>query len=253
MQRRNLTLIHGFMGDPSDWDEVREELSADYEICTPLIRPAEDWDASIEQLIADLPKRSVIVGYSMGARLALSIAIEHPERCDALVFVSGNPGLETEEQRKQRFAHDGKIAERIESEPREQFLDYWYTARVFESLTDEVRADEIRRKSTRASDDWASILKANTVAKQPNYWSRADELSMPTLAIAGISDHKYVDIMVRLGREVNSNQLETRIVPDCGHIVHREQPRVFLKLLRDFLDATASENQNSGNAQRQLF
>lgn len=225
-----LTFVHGFMGAPSDWDLVRRELS-DYDVCTPLIRPADSWQASVEQLIDDLPDRSVIVGYSMGARLSLAAVLERPEICEGLVFVSGNPGLEDEHQRKKRYQRDQKIAQRIETESREEFLQYWYTASVFETLTDEVRAEEIRRKLARNGDDWASILRTNSVAKQPNYWPRLSELSMPTLAIAGISDTKYTEVMARM----KSAGIDTRIVSDCGHIVHHEQPLVFLELVRDFL------------------
>lgn len=225
-----LTFVHGFMGDPSDWDLIRRELS-DYDICTPLIRPAENWAASVEQLIADIPDRSIIVGYSMGARLSLAAVLQRPEICAGFVFVSGNPGLEDEDQRDKRYKHDCKIAARIESESREEFLNYWYTASVFESLTDKVRADEIQRKLARNGDDWAATLRTNSVAKQPNYWPRLNELTMPTLAIAGVSDRKYTDVMVRM----NSAGIDTRIVPSCGHIVHHEQPHVFVKLVRDFL------------------
>ena len=231
-----ITLLHGFMGDPSDWDYVCSEL-AEYECVTPLIRPASDWQTGVEQLIDELPERSVIVGYSMGARLSLAIALDRPDLCEALVFVSGNPGLEDEVARERRNAHDGKIADRIASEPRREFLEYWYTASVFESLTPEVRQDEIERKSQRDADDWSEILRTYTVSKQPNYWPRLGELSMPCIAIAGMQDRKYKHIIERMsGVETShSSNIETRIVDNCGHIVHHEQPQLFLKLLKRVL------------------
>lgn len=232
MTRPIITLLHGFMGDPSDWDLVRNEL-ADYEIVTPLIKPAADWDSGVRQLIGELPKRSILVGYSMGARLTLAIALARPDVCEGLMFVSGNPGLEDETTRQRRYESDCKIATRIDAEPREEFLHSWYTqSTVFKSLTDDVRADEIKRKSARVADRWSEILRTYSVARQPNFWSRLDELTMPVMAIAGQLDRKYAKIIARMGAEPN---IESRIVPACGHIVHREQPHVFLHLLRDYL------------------
>lgn len=234
MERPKLTFVHGFMGDPTDWDFMVTELG-DYEICTPHIKPAENWEASVQQLIDELPDRSVLVGYSMGARLSLAVALKQPEKCAGLVFVSGNPGLEDESTREKRYAGDCRIAELIDKEPRRQFLQHWYTqSTVFKSLEERVRNDEIDRKAARAGDDWGAILRTNSVSKQPNYWSRLSELDMPTTAIAGLLDRKYANIIARMGIEPNIN---TRIVPHCGHIVHREQPHVFLHLIREYLEA----------------
>ena len=51
-----ISFVHGFMGDPSDWDWVSAELSG-YDTVAPLIQPAEDWNAGVEQLIEQLPPR----------------------------------------------------------------------------------------------------------------------------------------------------------------------------------------------------
>lgn len=220
------------MGDPSDWDLIREELP-DYEIVTPLIKPAANWDAGVKQLIAELPERSILVGYSMGARLSMAMALTAPKMCQGLIFVSGNPGLEDQEAQDKRYAGDCRIAERIESEPRRDFLHHWYTeSTVFKSLTDRVRADEIERKAARTGDDWSAILRTYSVAKQPDFWPLLGNLRVPSMAIAGMLDRKYTNIVLRMGVE---SDFQTRIVANCGHIVHREQPYVFLQLLKEYL------------------
>ena len=167
----------------------------------------------------------------MGARLSLAVALHKPEICEQLVFVSGNPGLEDNVARERRYAHDCQIADRIATEPRREFLEYWYTAPVFESMSAEVRQDEIERKSQRDSDDWSVILRTHSVAKQPNYWPRLNELSMPCIAIAGMQDRKYKHIIERM----KAVGIETRLVDNCGHIVHRERPHTFLALLQQAL------------------
>lgn len=231
-------MLHGFMGDPSDWDLVRSELP-EYEIVTPTITPAPDWDAGVGQLAADLPDRSLFVGYSMGARLCLAIALSRPEICAGLVFVSGNPGIEDESARDTRYAGDCKIADRIDAQPRRDFLHSWYTeSTVFRSLSPDVRDDEIERKSMASSNDWSDILRTYSIGRQPDFWSRLSELQVPVMAIAGMLDRKYANIILRMG---TLPTISARIVPACGHIVHREQPHVFLRLLQEFIESHFSD------------
>lgn len=232
MTKHLLALVHGFMGDPSDWDLVRRELPA-YEIATPLIRPASDWDAGVEQLATEVPAGSTLVGYSMGARLALALVMARPDAYAGLVFCSGNPGIEEDQQRATRYANDCQIANQIEREDRREFLLRWYTeSSVFRSLSAAVREDEIARKAVRTGDDWSAILRTYSVARQPNFWPRLSELRIPVLAVAGVLDRKYARMVARMGTLPN---IDARIVSACGHIVHREQPYVFLQLLREFL------------------
>ena len=219
------------MGAPSDWDLLRDGLR-DYELVTPLIQPAENWDAGVAALEAEIPKDSVLVGYSMGARLALALAVAKPRRYRGLIFCSGNPGIEDEQQRQQRYASDCRMADRVDKDDRAEFLEYWYTSAVFRTLTPAIREQEIQRKLTRGGDSWSSILRCYSVAEQPNYWPRLTKLPITCMAIAGEQDKKYVRFVTRMGSLPN---IEARIVPDCGHIVHHEQPRVFLDLVREFL------------------
>jgi len=227
------------MGDPSDWDLIRSEFP-DYQVVAPLIKPADHWQAGIEQLTAELPAQSVFVGYSMGARLALACALAKPETCQGLVFVSGNPGLEDEVARQNRQRADDQIADQIDTQPRKDFLIRWYTqSTVFKSLTEKARNDEIDRKAARPGDNWSDILRTFSVANQPNFWPRLCELDIPILAIAGAQDTKYANIITRMGQEAN---IETRIVATSGHIVHREQPQVFLCALNKYLTKYATAN-----------
>ena len=228
-----ISLLHGFMGAPSDWDFVRNSL-ADFTIVTPKIRPASEWDAGVKQLHAEIPKDSILVGYSMGARLSLALAIASPGRYRGLVFCSGNPGIEEEQQRLRRYESDCRIAEQIDTADRQTFLEKWYRSAVFQSLSETVRQEEIARKLAYDADDWSQILKCYSVAKQPNYWPRLAELRMPCLAIAGLQDTKYASIATRMKQLPG---MEARVVATCGHIVHHEQPHVFLQILREFLNS----------------
>lgn len=226
-----IACLHGFMGDPSDWDFLTSQLS-EHEVIRPSIRPAADWRTGLAQLKDEIPDDSVLIGYSMGARLALGLTLDDPSRYLGLLFCSGNPGIEDDQQRVNRYAADCRIADRIASEDRTEFLEHWYSSSVFQTLSPEVRDQEIRRKLAREGDDWSSALRCYSVAEQPNYWPKLSEIAIPCLAVGGLLDKKYAKVVARMGTLPN---IDSRIVPACGHIVHHEQPHVFLHLVREFL------------------
>ena len=218
------------MGHPSDWDDVRAALP-EFETTAVEIKSANDWQSAVKRLAESIPPGSIIVGYSMGARLALGLAFEDPDRFKGLVFVSGNPGLESETEREARWYSDRRLAERIEAGSLKPFLNDWYQSSVFSGLPDDVRRSEIARKLAQSSKDWPSVLQACSVARQPNYWPRLSELAIPTLVVAGERDEKYRQIADRI-REVKN--VLVSVVPNSGHIVHREQRTALVDLIREF-------------------
>ena len=228
---RELVFLHGFMGHASDWDEVRSQLP-EFETRAINIEVATDWHGTVRSLTSLLTKNSIVVGYSMGARLALGIALEFPEQCAGLIFVSGNPGLESETERAEREIADEKIADRIAAGQLEPFLQKWYQSSVFTTLPEEIRDQEIERKLGRDAKHWPEILRVNSVSQQPNYWPRLHELVMPTWVVAGERDEKYKTIANRVGEVA---QIKVDLLPNCGHMVHREKPLELASLIRDFI------------------
>ena len=174
-------------------------MLTDLHIVTPRIRPAADWDAGIRVLCQEVPRRSILVGYSMGARLLLSLATTRPDLVEGMVFVSGNPGIEAND-RQVRHQIDAQLAQRIEQEPRREFLSWWYRQGPFQSLTTSQVNDEIERKLSYQGDSWGAILRTYSISKQPNLWGAVKEAKFPLLAVAGESDAKYAKIVTKLGR-----------------------------------------------------
>ena len=244
----SLWFLHGFMGHPCDWDALRASLEPhpSHAIQLPV---SESWSFSIEALAEMIPESSVLIGYSMGARLALGLALEYPTRYRGLIFVSGNPGLESAADRASRYDADFRIAEELETlqtlgtESLEAFLNRWYQSEVFASLAREQRVEQIAAKLSQAAGgilEWPAIMRANSVSQQPNYWPRLPSLEIPTLAVAGELDPKYRSITARIGEE--APQVTTHLVPNSGHIVQRENPDYLSALIRDFYVTRLSES-----------
>ncbi len=180
-------------------------------------------------------ERAAIVGYSMGGRLALYLALRHPERCAGLFLESASPGLKSADERALRRAVDEEKALRLESEGFETFLRYWYRQPIFASLA---RNEKLLRCTieARLRNDPAELarsLRGMGTGVQPSLWEGVAETSVPTLAVAGELDEKFVEIAHRMA--ALNPRIETAIVPGAGHSVHAEAPKGYVALLKDFL------------------
>ena len=78
-------------------------------------------------------------------------------------------------------------------------------------------------------------MRVNSIAKQPNYWPEIENLNIPVLAVAGEADEKYAKIAVRCTQKSQSPLSRVKIIAECGHIVHREQPEKLADSIREYL------------------
>lgn len=146
---RPLVLLHGFLGDSRDWDEVAGALSGQFFCIIPDlpghgasaigdVDPEQGMDYVALSLLGMLefgPSGPVdIIGYSMGGRIALHFALRYPQRCRRLVLESASPGLTDPAERAARREHDDALACRLEEGPLEAFLRDWYGQPLFASL-----------------------------------------------------------------------------------------------------------------------
>ncbi len=239
-------LLHGFMGDASDWDAVAEALAPAFR-CVAVDLPghgeavglpdeAYTVEGTTAALVETLDALGVpccfVVGYSMGGRLALHFALRHPERCARLVLESASPGLRTEAEQTARRAVDEQRAVAVEQDL-DGFLVQWYRMALFASLKDhpELRAQMMTKRRRNRPDEIARSLRGFGTGRQPSLWDELAGLSVPTLAVAGGRDRKFTDLAFEMA--VAGPPVMPLIVR-TGHTVHAEQPALFADLVRDF-------------------
>ena len=181
-------------------------------------------------------ERPVVVGYSMGGRLALYLALRYPGRCAGLFLESASPGIESEEERASRRAADEKKAKRLESGDFDEFLRDWYRQQLFATLAREEgllrQTMEMRRRNDPV--ELARSLRVMGTGSQPSLWGELEGLIVPALAVAGGLDEKYAAISSRMA-SINP-RIETAIIPGAGHTVHAETPAAYVSLLGRFVD-----------------
>jgi 2-succinyl-6-hydroxy-2,4-cyclohexadiene-1-carboxylate synthase len=237
-----LVFVHGFTQTRSSWDPIAEILNADgYEIVAvdaPGHGESEELQLDLVETAAalgDTGGAATYVGYSMGGRIGLQLAVASPERVERLVIVSATPGIEDDEERAARRAADEQRAEEIERDGVAAFLEGWLSLPMFTTLSPAAAGLQARRSNT-ANGLAASLRLAGTGAQRP-LWADLAALSMPVLIVAGALDDKFTDIAARMAALIPTS--EVAVVAGAGHAVHLERQDDFVAVLGHWLEATS--------------
>jgi 2-succinyl-6-hydroxy-2,4-cyclohexadiene-1-carboxylate synthase len=207
---------------------------------TPEAYTMEGSARSVVRALDELEVESpVMVGYSMGGRLALYLALRYPERCAGLFLESASPGLESMEERTARIEVDESRAKRLESKDLEQFLADWYRQPLFASLAqnDKLLAQTIEARLRNDPIELARSLRGMGAGNQPSLWGELDGLAVPTRAVAGALDEKYAKISSRMA-SINP-RIGSELVQGTGHDVHDEAPAEYAAVLERFVSAVS--------------
>jgi 2-succinyl-6-hydroxy-2,4-cyclohexadiene-1-carboxylate synthase len=248
-KHRALMLLHGFMGRGEDWRRVADHLSDHRSVILPdlpghgrsRVTAPEDHSitATVNQLLALLDRLGVdrvdLAGYSLGARIALQMALTAPERVRHLVLESGSAGLRSDDERKQRQAADGTLAARLRQGDLKEFITDWYRRPLFGSLQGDPRLldDLCRRRLDNRSEGLALSLEWAGTGVMPPLWLHLGELEMPVLLACGRLDRKFVAINEEMSSLIPRSRLQ--VFDDAGHNIHLERPTEFITELDRFL------------------
>ena len=247
-----LILLHGFTGSLRIWDDVAAVLShAKHTIAVDLpghggTRAPDDVVAfrmqSVSEAFVDFVNSLGhtcidLWGYSMGGRLALYVAMGNPGLVRNLILESASPGLSDREDRETRVAADAALADRIERDGMERFVAEWTAQPLFESQD---RMEPKRRERARAirlgnsARGLALSLRGMGTGSQEPLHERLESLRCPTLILNGALDSKFCAIGSAMRQKIPDAR--HRVIPDCGHAPHWENPRMSAHIVSELLD-----------------
>jgi 2-succinyl-6-hydroxy-2,4-cyclohexadiene-1-carboxylate synthase len=246
-----LLLLHGFTGAAEAWAPLLPRLAAGRRVIAPDLPghgatgvPARPERTAITAVAADMlalldaldAPRADVLGYSMGGRLALTLAAAAPARVRRLVLESATAGLDDPAARAARIADDEALAQALECEGIAAFVARWEALPLFATQAALPAETQAWQRAQRLRNDprgLAASLRGMGTGRMPPLWGRLSALTMPALVLAGARDTKFAALARRLAAALPAARLA--IIPDAGHAIHLERPDVFIEEVRTFL------------------
>ena len=245
-----LVLLHGFSGAASTWESVAEEIACDFQLIAIDLLGHSASDAprdtasyrmeSVASDVVDLLGQIAVanphlLGYSMGGRLALFLALRHPTRIRSLILESASPGLSEQQAWTQRRIRDNALADEIEARGISWFVDYWESLPLWASQSDQLIRRQRNQRLANNPMGLANCLRAMGTGAQPNLWGALASMAAPTCLIVGERDAKFRQIYQAMHAAMPHAHLS--IIPAAGHNTHLENPAAFCRALRSFIDS----------------
>jgi 2-succinyl-6-hydroxy-2,4-cyclohexadiene-1-carboxylate synthase len=235
-----LVLVHGFTQDRRCWGPEVAALAADHEVVrvdAPGHGASGEVRADLDvgaRLLGEAGGSATYLGYSMGARLCLTLALAQPALVRGLVLVGGTAGIEDPVERAARAEQDDRTAQRLEQVGLVAFLDQWLDQPMFRGIP-ATRAFRTERAENTVAGLASSLRLAGT-GSQPPSWDRLAELAMPVLVVAGADDEKFAALGARMAAAIGPSA-SLALVEGAGHAAHLEQPERFVAITCPWLAA----------------
>ena len=213
-------LLHGFWGQPSDWREVLKRLPLTEDVVTPDLfeggplapnHPLGQWTRNfVNWLDANVgPQPVQIIGYSMGARLALSAIVANPQRFSRGLMLSARPVLESAEH-AERELWEKTWGRKFLTQPWAELRQNWQEQSVFSGSPPQPRREnELLR-------EWLAASLSNWSARHHEFgWAQIAGLSPDIEFAYGALDQKYLSVAKTLQELPVRGQIS--FIPNAGH------------------------------------
>tara|TARA_B100001248_G_scaffold132039_2_gene99209 strand:+ start:13890 stop:14687 length:798 start_codon:yes stop_codon:yes gene_type:complete len=238
--------LHGFTGCGADFAPlIDQESLSEHNWCAPDLighgkSPTPDADspytqaAMIEQVADLIEKPCVLIGYSMGGRLSLGVALAYPEKIEKLILISASPGIRDAQTRSVRKLDEEKLADKILEDGIPSFIEYWHqqpliTTQQQSKDYEALLTQRLKNKAEGLSNSLRNFGQGSMVA----LWDHLYDLECPTLLITGESDVQYTKIAQAMLQQIP--EVKHEVISGSGHAPHLEAPETLGKSISRFL------------------
>jgi 2-succinyl-6-hydroxy-2,4-cyclohexadiene-1-carboxylate synthase len=231
--------IHGFACQPSMFESVIARAGVQAHLVllpghgpqAPLPTTTRFVDV-VDELAGALARVAPfhLVGYSLGARVALALAMAHPSLVTSSLLIGVHPGLDDDAERSARRAWDEEQARRLERDGLARFVDHWEALPMFatqRALDDATRAAVRADRLAHRPEGLAWAMRVLGLGNMPPQRSLLSKSSRPVTLVTGAHDHKATDC----ARQLTARHIQHHIVADAGHNVVLEAPDALAALM----------------------
>jgi 2-succinyl-6-hydroxy-2,4-cyclohexadiene-1-carboxylate synthase len=237
-----LVMAHGFTQTGRVWGLLDRRLAADHRV-VKVDMPGHAGSTGVvadltggARLLAEAGEAATYLGYSMGARFCMHLALARPDLVDRLVLISGTAGIDDPTERAARCRADEALA--AELDPLDgragmsvaAFLRRWLDGPLFAGISPEATGFDERLRNT--GSGLASSLRLAGTGTQDPLWARLGELTMPVLVITGERDGKFTALGRRLAEAVGANATHS-VVAGTGHSPQLQRPDAVAAMIRN--------------------
>jgi|694.fasta_scaffold26243_9 2-succinyl-6-hydroxy-2,4-cyclohexadiene-1-carboxylate synthase len=212
----NIIALHGFLGSPADWVPFREMITHPLALDREEL-PFREWALYFNQTKVPKVGKNLLIGYSLGARLAMHILLDNPSLWAGAIFISGHPGLKTKEEQQARLSSDRHWAQRFLTEPWDLLIQEWNRNPIFDNrpfAVDHLEQDFDRKTLANQLCHWS-------LGHQENLRPQLKKLNIPLLFMSGEKDSKFSAI----AQECTFASIA--IIPGVAHRIPWENPVLF--------------------------
>jgi 2-succinyl-6-hydroxy-2,4-cyclohexadiene-1-carboxylate synthase len=233
----NLVLLHGFTHTGASWDRAVAALPERYRPVALDIRghgaASDVRPVSVRGVIDDVGRLTAepfeLVGYSMGGRLAMHVALGLPRRVRRLVLIGASPGIADSAARAERRAADDRLADEVEAMSIEAFAERWAQAAVLADQPPAVQAVVHADRLRNTPAGLAAALRGVGTGALPSLWGRLGEIAVPVELVVGERDAKFRAIAAEMAAALP--EARVHVVGEAGHAVHLEAPEAVAALI----------------------
>ena len=243
--------IHGFTGTGADFEPWFRTLSPELNWEAPNLpghgpsleheveaySSMEACTAMLEARIESEPRPVLLVGYSLGGRVALHFAARFSHLLQGLVLFGANPGIREEEVRDERVRWEEQLCQRLQDDGVEGFMKYWQSLPIIETqkrIADEIWVPMRERRLLCKSEGLIQSLRTMGTGRMVSLWDALENISCPVLYCAGQEDDKYC----RIGQEVVERLPRGQFIslPGAGHAAHLEALEASGEVVRNWYE-----------------
>jgi 2-succinyl-6-hydroxy-2,4-cyclohexadiene-1-carboxylate synthase len=227
-----LVLLHGFTQTRQSWRRTAQALAGTYRAIVPDLpghgqsaAKTASFDAVTAYVRALEP--SVLVGYSMGGRIALHAAFQVP--LERLVLVGASPGIADPQQREARRRADDQLATRIEQLGIEAFASEWGAQPLFSGQPERVAAAAYADRLRNTPHGLARALRGLGTGVMEPLWERLPQLTIPVTLITGERDEKFRALAEQMRERLpNAGHV---VISNAGHAAQLEAPQALAEVI----------------------